>query len=436
MNPKHAAAHTTGPAAVSVHTACRAASRRNPARWAARCAAAVLALVLLVPLFPASAVSQSQIDAQKSKAATLAKQKKALSAKIDALSGDIDNNLKKKELLDGQIGVMEEEISNLEDQLSTYESMIAQTEGELADARAREEAKYVLFCDRVRAMEEQGEMDYWSVLFRASSFADLLTRLDFVNEIMEADQQVIDDLKSLQAEIAAKQTQLQAQRDSLAETRNEVAEKKAVLDEQRDAANQLIIQLKASRSEVESDMDDLSAEEDAVQGEILRLSRQYAEEQAAKAARAAAKAAASNSVYNAIGFVDTRIATAGGYAWPVESRKINSGFGGARNHKGVDIGGVGYGTAIHAAKAGTVIVSQYHYSYGNYVVVSHGAGNTTLYAHMSKRLVSAGQTVGQGSILGLTGSTGNSTGPHLHFEITENGSRVNPLRYLGDYYHG
>ncbi|MBQ9348513.1 MAG: peptidoglycan DD-metalloendopeptidase family protein, partial [Oscillibacter sp.] len=403
MNPKHAPK--------SVHSSGRVSTPRRAVRWTARCAAAVLALVLLAPVFSADAVSQSQIDAQKSKAATLAKQKKALSAKIDALSGDIENNLKKKELLDGQISVMEDEISNLEDQLTTYESMIAQTEGELADARAREEAKYALFCDRVRAMEEQGQMDYWSVLFRASSFADLLTRLDFVNEIMEADQQVIDDLKSLQAEIAAKQAQLQVQRDSLAETRNEVAEKKAALDEQRETANQLIIQLKATKSEAEEDMDDLSAEEDEVQEEILRLSRQYAEEQAAKAAKAAASY---NSVYNSIGFVDTRTATSGGYAWPVDSRKINSGFGGARNHKGVDIGGVGYGTAVRAAKAGTVIVSQYHYSYGNYVVVSHGSGNTTLYAHMSKRLVSVGQSVSQGSLLGLTGSTGNSTGPHLH----------------------
>ena len=131
----------------------------------------------------------------------------------------------------------------------------------------------------------------------------------------------------------------------------------------------------------------------------------------------------------------------GGYIWPVSSRRVTSTFGGraspggigSTNHKGVDIGGVGYGTPVHAAKGGTVIISQYSSSYGNFVVVSHGSGNTTLYAHMSTRLVEPGDAVAQGDILGLTGSTGHSTGPHLHFEITENGTRINPLVYLSGY---
>ena len=132
----------------------------------------------------------------------------------------------------------------------------------------------------------------------------------------------------------------------------------------------------------------------------------------------------------------------GGYMWPEKvSKRITSPFGprsspggiGSTNHKGVDIGGVGYTTQVLASKAGTVIVSQYSQSYGNYVVVSHGSGNTTLYAHMSQRLVSAGQNVEQGQVLGITGSTGNSTGAHLHFEITEGGVRVNPLNYLTGY---
>ena len=106
---------------------------------------------------------------------------------------------------------------------------------------------------------------------------------------------------------------------------------------------------------------------------------------------------------------------------------------GSTNHKGVDIGGVGYTTQVLASKAGTVIVSQNSRAYGNYVVVSHGSGNTTLYAHLSKRQVSVGQYVQQGQVLGITGSTGNSTGPHLHFEITEGGVRVNPLNYLTGY---
>ena len=124
----------------------------------------------------------------------------------------------------------------------------------------------------------------------------------------------------------------------------------------------------------------------------------------------------------------------GTFRWPVSGR-VTSYFGGRRspggigstNHKGTDIGRVGYTSPIYAAKSGTVIVSQYSSSYGNYVVISHGSGNTTLYGHMSSRKVEAGQYVNQGDVIGITGSTGHSTGPHLHFEITENGVRINPL---------
>ena len=124
----------------------------------------------------------------------------------------------------------------------------------------------------------------------------------------------------------------------------------------------------------------------------------------------------------------------GSFRWPTSGR-ISSYFGGRKspggigstNHKGTDIGRVGYTSPVYASKAGTVIVSQYSSSYGNYVAISHGPGNTTLYAHMSSRSVSVGDYVNQGDVIGITGSTGNSTGPHLHFEVTENGVRVNPL---------
>ena len=201
----------------------------------------------------------------------------------------------------------------------------------------------------------------------------------------------------------------------------ELLAKKTELNVQRERANKLVQQLRASKAEVQEDMDDLSAEEAAVQAQIVKLSKQLAEEQAAKGQ-------ASNTAL-------------GGYIWPVNSRRITSTFGGraspggigSTNHKGLDIGGVGYNSQVFAAKAGTVIVSQYSRGYGNYVVVSHGSGNTTLYAHMSSRKVSVGQYVNQGDTLGITGSTGNSTGPHLHFEITENGVRIDPLKYLTNY---
>ena len=126
----------------------------------------------------------------------------------------------------------------------------------------------------------------------------------------------------------------------------------------------------------------------------------------------------------------------GSFRWPTSGR-ISSYFGGRKspggigstNHKGTDIGRVGYTSSVYAAKAGTVIISQKSSSYGNYIVISHGSGNTTLYAHLSSRKVSVGDVVQQGQVIGITGSTGHSTGPHLHFEITENGVRINPLSH-------
>ena len=385
-------------------------------------AALLLAVcVLCVDLSPALAVTQADIDKLKNNASDLSQQKKELQSKISALSDDIANNMKKKELLDSEISVLSSERSNVESQISTYAELITQTEAELLDAQEREAAQYELFCKRVRAMEERGTISYWSVLFKADSFTDLLSRLDFINEIMDSDQKVIQDLQDLQAEIEEKKESLETQKAESEAAKAELVSKKSELNKQREAANALVAQLRASKSEYQEDMDDLSAEAEAVQAQILKLSKELAAQQAAQGKP-------SN-------------AALGGYIWPVSSRRITSTFGGraspggigSTNHKGIDIGGVGYTTEIHAAKAGTVIVSQYSRSYGNYVVVSHGSGNTTLYAHMSSRKVSVGQYVNQGDVLGITGSTGNSTGPHLHFEITENGVRINPLKYLTNY---
>ena len=362
---------------------------------AALMALAVICSAALLPQPAAALVTQADIDALKGDAKDLTAQRKALEEKLSALSDDKAEVMKKKELLDDQIAVQVSEIRNVESQISTYEDLIAQTQAELADAQQKEEIQYDLFCKRVRAMEEEGTVSYWSVLFKADSFTDLLDRLDALNEVMDADQAVIDRLEALQDEISQKEAELQESKSG--------------------AANQLIAQLAANESETEAEIDGMEEEEERIQREIQELSRKLAAQQAA-----AGQSNRSNP---------------GGYIWPVDSRYITSTMGGraspggigSTNHKGTDIGRVGYTSPIYAAKSGTVIVSQRSRSYGNYVVISHGSGNTTLYGHMSSRKVEVGQYVNQGDVIGITGSTGNSTGPHLHFEITENGVRVNPL---------
>ena len=385
--------------------------------------ALLLALTLTAAeLTPALAVTQADIDALKNDAADLTSQRKELESKLDALKDDKSQALAKKQLLDQKVTNTAAQIKNVEAQIADYAALITQTEAELLDAQQREEAQYELFCTRVRAMEERGKVSYWSVLFKAESFTDLLGRMDIVNEIMDADQAVIDQLQALQVEIEEKKASLEASKAESEAAKADLVAKKTELDAQRKEAIALVNEINDNENEYKETLDELDKEEERIQAMIVKKSKELAAQQAAQNG-------------------GTSNAALGGYIWPVSSDYITSTCGGraspggigSTNHKGIDIGRVGYTTEIHAAKAGTVIVSQYSSSYGNYVVVSHGSGNTTLYAHMSSRKVSVGAYVNQGDVLGITGSTGHSTGPHLHFEISENGVRINPLNYLTGY---
>ncbi len=394
-------------------------------QYAKRLASLLMAVVCAVSLSvtaltPAYAVSKADIDALKKDQASLDQKKKNLQSKLKELSKDRSRILEQRKLLDNQASLTAQEITNVEKQISQYAALIAQSLAELAEAEAKEEAQYELFCKRVRAMEKESRLDYWSVLFHASSFSDLLSRMDDVNDIMNADQRIIDDLKAMQADITARKEALESNKKESEAAKATLVSKKKSLDDQRAEAVALMKSLDSSKAEYQAVYDELEAEEERVQKRIVALSKKLAEEQAAKNGNKPSNAAL------------------GGYIWPVSSHHVSSPYGkrpspggiGSRFHKGMDIGRVGYTTEVHAAKAGTVIVSQYSSSYGNYVVVAHGSGNTTLYAHMSSRKVEVGKAVKQGDVLGITGSTGRSTGPHLHFEITENGERINPAKYL------
>ena len=366
---------------------------------------------------PVLAVTQADIDALKSDAAGLTEKRKELEQELETLANDRAVVLARRKKLDEQIANTSAQIQNVEEQIAAYAEMIAQKEAELLAAQEEEAARYALFCKRVRAMEKQGEISYWSVLFNATSFSDMLTRLNDVNEVMDSDQQLIDSLKALQADISEKKASLEESKAASEAAKADLIAKKNELDRQRQEAIALINEIRSNETKYKASIEEMEREEEEILAKALRLSRELAAQQAAQG-----KSHESNP---------------GGYIWPVSSRYITSTVGGrsspggvgSTNHKGTDIGRVGYTSPIYAAKDGTVIVSQYSSSYGNYVVISHGSGNTTLYGHMSSRKVEEGQYVLQGDVIGITGSTGNSTGPHLHFEITENGVHINPLSH-------
>ena len=365
-------------------------------RYVRICAALLCAVLCLsVNVAPAMAakVTQADIDALKGNAASLDKKQKEIQGKLNSLDDQIANTNAK--------------ISNTEAQISDYNALISQAETELADAQQREEAQYELFCKRVREMEERGTISYWSVLFKANSFSDLLGSLDFINEVMDYDRRVIQDLQTLQAEIAEKKAGLEANKAALEAAKAELETQKKQLSAQRDEANKLVKEIDDNAAEYQATLKELEAEERRIEQQVKQMQKKLEEQMAAEGKK-----------YNT---------NPGGYIWPVDSRYITSTVGGrnspggvgSTNHKGTDIGRVGYTSPVYAAKAGTVIISAYNKYRGNYVVVSHGSGNTTTYQHLSSRSVSVGTYVAQGQVVGITGTTGVSSGPHLHSPRTD-----------------
>ena len=387
---------------------------------AARVLCAVLMLFSLLlpewaPMVPvAQAVTQKDIDKLKGDAKDLAAKQAELKSKQAELKSDRKKAIELRNLLDQQISNTEQAIANTEKQIAGYEALLSQTAFELEENRRAEEETYALFCRRARAMEEGGVPSFWTVLFKATSFSDLLSRLSDVQVVIDYDQSVMNDLRGIKAEIEDKQLYQEGLKGEAEAAKLTLEQQKAELNAQRQEANDLVKELEANVQKNEDLLKQIDEEEERIQKEILKKTEELAAQM-------------------------NWGASVGGYIWPVTtSRRLTSNYGSrntgikgaSTNHKGVDIGGVGYSTKVLATKAGVVITSAYVSSYGNYVVISHGSGNTTLYAHLSSRSVKAGDKVTQGQVIGVTGSTGVSSGPHLHYEITENGSRVDPKKYL------
>ena len=368
----------------------------------------------------ASAVTQEEIDQLQDELNGMSAEKEQLEKELKSLQNDKSAAVAKKENIDKQIAVLQREINGVEALISEYETLIAQTEQEIRENEEEEARQYEKFCQRVRAMEERGTVSYWSVLFHSASFSELLSAMDFISEIMDSDQKVIDDLRSLRAQIEDKKASLQESLAQQQSAKDTLVVKRGELSTQRAEAEKVLAELRENEAEYQKVLAEKDAAMERQQEEIVRLSRELA---------------AQNG--------DTT-ETYGGYIWPCSSKYITSPLGArytgipgaSTNHAGIDIGRVGYTTKAVAAKAGTVIISAYNKYRGNYVVVSHGSGNTTTYQHLSSRSVSKGDYVAQGQVVGITGSSGVSRGAHLHFEITEGGKIIDPLKYLTDYTKG
>ena len=380
--------------------------------------AAVLALLLLLPMVTmilggAGAVTQSEIDALKAEQAASQARQDELEEQLADAEADQAEAQQRRQLLQAQLDAINNEIENIDKQIAYYDQEIAQKEAEQAEAEANEQAQYELFCQRVRAMEEEGTVSYWSILFNSESFSELLDRLADIDAVMDYDNQVMDELIAIREEIIALRTQLETSRAEEQAARDQQAAKQAEQQAKVAEAQELLDQINADVAEVNRQLDAESEAAAEIQAEIAQKQKQLEEQRR------------QNNIT-----IDSETS----YLWPLPGYyRLSSLFGyrihpitgEAHSHTGIDIPAPG-NTPILACKSGQVVTSAYHYSYGNYVVIDHGNGNSTLYAHMSSRAVSEGDMVTQGQTIGYVGTTGSSTGNHLHLEVRDNYTRVDP----------
>ena len=388
---------------------------------------AFLAVLTLLTLAAAGSVrpayaakTAAELEEEQRKAAQIAaleQKKKEQQEKLKELEKQIAEAKAKKEdvmvtknLLDQRNQLLLEQIDDTQNQIDDAAAQIARYE-------LLEQEQYELFCQQVRSEEERGSLSYLSVLFKATSMADLLNRMEFVNEVAEYNKTLIAAMKETRENIKAEKTEMEAKEAKLGEQQNELQGK---LDETTKLMNEYAADQKA--------LEQMHAAEEKAADEIdAQIERLIAD---------------SDVVPGSEGFI-WPVSTSKMISSPIGSRVAPGGFG-STNHKGVDICNVGYTSSVYATKSGRVLLtnsSGWGGGYGNYVVIDHGGGLTTLYAHMSVVKVSPGDTVSQGTVIGVTGNTGASTGPHLHYEVRTttivNGKSVtvyqNPLNYLPGY---
>lgn len=389
--------------------------------------AVVLVLAMLLPLISsailnAHAATQSELKGQisslKDSASEAAARKKEYQQQLDAIQNDKAQAQERKRILSEQLNAINAQVTSTETQINVYNTLIAEQEAALAEAQTKEQTAYERFCQRARSMEEAGTVSYWSVLFSAKSYSDLLDRLALVDEIMAYDNGVVESLTAARQEVE----------DTLAalnESKAELDEQKRQLDIQYAEQAAKVSEAQALFNELANQAEEAQALVEAEEAEIKRLEQEQAQKE--------------KELQRLIDAQKVTFTTGSGYAYPLPAGNVTvtSQFGPRthpitgkyHNHTGADIAAPG-GTNIYAVQGGVVQTSAYApSSYGEYVVINHGNGVTTLYAHMQRgsRKVKEGDVVSQGQVLGLVGMTGSATGNHLHLELRKNGVRQNPL---------
>ena len=394
--------------------------------------AAVLLLGLPAGMIPVvSAASSSEL---KQELNDLKADREKLQDEIDNLEGQIDENMSEiekivaeKNSIDYEIALLYQQMENINEQITVYGLLIADKQDELDAAKARYDELSEKNKDRIRAMEENGKLSYWSVLFEANSFSDLLDRLQMVEEIASADQRRLQELRDASRAVEDAQAALNTEKAELEATRAELDVIEADLEVKRQEADAFLVELNAKDDILQDLLDKYhDADEDLV-AQIAKAEKEYneqkrKEEQAQQKPSSRPNSTVTDGIKWTMPCSYVRLSSPYGY----RTHPISGQW---KFHSGVDLAGP-EGTPIVATRDGTVTAAAYHSGNGNYVTINHGDGFSSSYLHMTRDTVSVGQEVKAGQLIGYMGNTGYSKGSHLHFTIYYNGSTVNPADYL------
>lgn len=403
--------------------------------WLRRLFCLLCSLVLVLTAgvssaFVAEAKSRSELESEKSK---IQSRINSTQSKLNSLSKQKKDTQEYINTLQEKISLLQDKISNLESDKSALQSEIDATQAKIEktaadieetqrqiDQKQKEfDATYAEYCQRLRAMYISGSASTLEVLLTCSDLSSLLTRSEMIKSVSQQDSATLDSLMK-------KMEEIEAQKQKLEEKRNQLNADKKSLETDKAALQKNINDISSTKADLDSEAAECNAQ-------MRKLSKQTSEYQEAIETDQKQLQQVQNDIRAAIAAAGSHGSGNGRLRYPTDSRSISAGYpnySSGRYHGGIDFP-VSTGSNVYAAASGTVILVKYlNYSYGRYLIIDHGDGLSTLYAHNSQILVNVGEKVSAGQVVAKSGSTGNSTGPHCHFEVRVNGSQVNPLNYL------
>ncbi len=353
-------------------------------------------------------ITESDIKAIEDKIAANQNKIESYQAKIDSLRDSIAAEMDIKIELEQQIIEIENNIKDIDAQIKLYETYIAEKEILILEEEKDLSSKYDDFLERLRVSYEDGTQNYLELFVNSESLIEFITRSEKLGSVLEYEKSIMDDLEASLGELNEMKAGLVEKKEVYVRLGQELDESKQQLDSKNKEQDEIISKLNQDKEAAQKSLTSAQKNDQIFENQLQETIKKYNEQQIT--------------------------AATGSFLWPVDAKytKVSSKYGwrvifGEKDfHKGIDIPAP-KGAKIYAANDGVVMNSQYGGSYGNYVLINHGGDRATLYAHCSKLLVKAGQNVKRGDIIAEVGSTGRSTGNHLHFEVRLNGSTTDPL---------